>query len=125
MYELIWFTTGAITYKFLSKWLALGQAAVVFKNVEINILVVLAFLTEDISFIKALRYKTMKDSGADPEQIEKNRAIDDKFFDAWKISCIYNMRDATPHYIKPSFFTWNEGMNLMNKIYKDRKNDGL
>jgi hypothetical protein len=125
MYELIWFVAGAITYKFLSKLFALGQAAVVFKHIEINILVILASLTEDISFIKALRYKTMKDSGVDPEQIEKNRVLDDEFFDAWKVSCIYNMRTSTPRYIKPSFSTWNEGMNLMNKFYKDQKSDRL
>ena len=88
MYELVWFLGGAFVYKFLSRLFGLYQATNVFKNLEINILIMLASFTEDIAFIKALRYITMKESGVDPEQIEKNRSTDDEFFDVWKKSCI-------------------------------------
>jgi hypothetical protein len=69
MYELVWFLGGAFVYKFLSRLFGLYQAANVFKNLEINILIMLASFTEDIAFIKTLRYKTMKESGVEPEQI--------------------------------------------------------
>ena len=120
MYELVWFLGGAFVYKFLSRLFGLYQATNVFKNLEINILIMLASFTEDIAFIKALRYKTMKESGVDPEQIEKNRSTDDEFFDVWKKSCIRNIHTSVPTYIKPSFSSWNEGMNLVNQFLRDQ-----
>tara|TARA_R100000995_G_scaffold84301_1_gene62552 strand:+ start:524 stop:901 length:378 start_codon:yes stop_codon:yes gene_type:complete len=124
MYELIWFLCGAVSYKLLSKLLALGQATAVFRTLEINLLVMLSSLTEDIAFIKALRYKVMEESGLPPDQIEKNRDADDEFFQVWKASCVQNMHKTVPPYIKPSFKTWNEGMNLVSKFYREYKNGG-
>jgi hypothetical protein len=118
MYELVWFLGGAIIYKFLSRLFGLYQATKVFKNLEISILIMLANLTEDMAFIKALRHKNMKEAGLDPEQIEKNRTLDDEFFDRWKKSCIRNIHSSMPTYIKPSFSTWNEGMNIITKFIK-------
>ena len=124
MYELIWFLCGAVSYKLLSKLLALGQATAVFRTLEINLLVMLSSITEDISFIKALRYKVMEESGLDEDKIEHNRSADDDFFETWKASCIQNMHRSVPPYIKPSFKTWNEGMNLVKKFYREYKNVG-
>ena len=123
MYELVWFLGGAIIYKFLSRLFGLYQATSLFKNLEINILIILVSITEDMAFIKALRYKTMKDSGVEPDQIEKSRAKDDKFFDAWKKSCIRNIHGSVPTYIKPSFSTWNEGMNLVKNFIKGQRRE--
>ena len=121
MYELLWFLGGAFIYKFLSRLLGLYQATNVFKSLEINILLIMASMAEDVAFIKTLRYKTMKESGVDPEEIKKNRTADNEFFDAWKKITIQNIHSSVPSYIKPSFSTWNEGMNIIKKFIKGSK----
>jgi len=114
---------GAISYKLLSKLFALTQATIVFKNIEKNILVILVTLSEDMSYIKALRYKMMKESNVSPEQIKKNRMLDEEFFETWKKSCIRNIHASVPNYIKPSFSSWKEGMDLISNIYRDQKHE--
>tara|TARA_B100000131_G_C17950649_1_gene546305 strand:+ start:369 stop:746 length:378 start_codon:yes stop_codon:yes gene_type:complete len=123
MYELVWFIGGAFTYRLLSRLLALTQAAMVFKNIEANILVILASLAEDMSYIKNLRYKSMQEANVDIEHIKKNRASDEEFFEAWKASCIRNIHTSVPNYIKPSFSSWSEGMDIISDFYRDRKNE--
>ena len=123
MYELVWFIGGAIAYKFLARLFALYQATTLFKSLEINVLIMFAAIAEDVAFIKALRYKTMVDSGLEQEQIDENRDRDEEFFDSWKKSCIRNIYASVPSYIKPSFSTWNEGMNLMKKYVREYKRE--
>ena len=124
MLELMWFVLGAITYKLLSKLLAITQATIVYKSAERHILVVLATLTEDISYIKALKYKAMLESDVSPEKIKKSKIIDEEFFNTWKITCVRNIHAAVPIYIKPSFETWEDGMRLVTNFYKEQKREG-
>ena len=123
MYELIWFVGGALAYKILSKLFPLTQAAMVFKNFEKNILIILVSLAEDMTYIKALRYKAMKSSNVEPEKIKRNQLSDEEFFEAWKASCIRNIHSSVPSYIKPSFSSWKEGMDLISEYYRNRKNE--
>ena len=123
MYELVWFVGGAVVYKFLSKFLAMAQSTVVFKAVEQNILIILATLTEDISYIKSLRYQAMRDASVNPEQIKKNRRTDEEFFEGWKTTCVQNIHASTPIYVKPSFASWEEGMDLISDLYRAQKHE--
>tara|TARA_R110000824_G_scaffold67377_8_gene174593 strand:+ start:35271 stop:35657 length:387 start_codon:yes stop_codon:yes gene_type:complete len=123
MYELIWFIGGAVIYKFLARVFALTQTAAVFKNIEYNILLLLATVTEDMSYIKSLKYKIMRESNLNPEQIKKNRMVDEEFFEAWKSSCIRNIQTSVPNYIELSFGSWKEGMSMLSSYYRNQRHE--
>ena len=120
MYEFLWFLGGAITYKFLSILLGITQITYVIQQLQINILTFLGTTLEDIAYIKALKYKTMKESKVDPNQIKKSKMRDEEFFEEWKKSCIENIHKSVPSYIRLSFNNWQEGIALLDEIYGRR-----
>jgi len=123
MYEFLWFLGGAITYKFLATLLGITQITYVIQQLQINILTFLGTTLEDIAYIKALKYKTMKESKVDPNQIKKAEMRDEEFFEEWKKSCIENIHKSVPSYIRLSFNNWQESMALLNEIYRRRTDD--
>jgi len=120
MYELLWFLGGALAYKFLSKLFGITQVVIVFQNLQYSVLTFLVTVTEDVSYIKALKYKTMLESDVDPEQIKKSRIADNEFFENWKAQCINNIQSSVPNYVKLSFDNWEKGMKLLDDHYKNR-----
>ncbi len=120
MYEFFWFIGGAFAYKLLSKLFGLGQIVLVFQNLQYDVLKTLATVCEDISYIKALKYKTMRESNVDSEQIKKSKLDDHRFFETWKAGCISNINASLPSYIRLSFSSWEEGMSLLSDYYRRR-----
>jgi len=120
MYEFLWFLGGAITYKFLSTLLGITQVTHVIQQLQINILTFLGTTLEDIAYIKALKYKTMKEHKVDPNQIKKAEMHDEEFFEEWKNSCIENIHKSVPNYIRLSFDDWQGGMTLLDEAYRRR-----
>jgi len=120
MYEFFWFIGGAITYKLLIILLGIAQRTHVIQQLQINVLTFLGTTLEDIAFIKGLKYKAMRESKVDPNQIKKAKMRDEEFFEEWKKSCIENIHKSVPNYIKLSFNNWQEGMDLLSKAYRRR-----
>jgi predicted thioredoxin/glutaredoxin len=120
MYEFLWFLGGAITYKFLSTLLGITQVTHVIQQLQINILTFLGTTLEDIAYIKALKYKTMKEHKVGPNQIKKAEMRDEEFFEEWKNSCIENIHKSVPNYIRLSFDDWQGGMTLLDEAYRRR-----
>ena len=120
MYEFLWFLGGAVTYKLLSIFLGLTQIAYVIRQLQVNVLTFLGTTIEDVAYIKALKYKTMKEHKVDPNQIKKAEMRDEEFFEEWKNSCIENIHKSVPNYIRLSFDDWEKGMSLLGKAYRRR-----
>jgi len=123
MYEFVWFLGGALTYKILSKLLGIGQITIVFQSLQYSVLKLLATVAEDVSYIKALKHKTMMESNLDQSIINNNKIEDIRFFDEWKDNCISNIHSSVPSYIKLSFENWKEGMDLLTEYYRSRLNE--
>ena len=123
MYEFFWFLFGALTYRFLSKLFGLSQVTVVFQNLQYDVLRFLGTAAEDISFIKALKYKTMVESKLDIEQIKKSKLADDEFFENWKHSCVKNIQLSVPPHVRLSFDNWEEAMRLLTDYYRSRMDE--
>jgi len=120
MYEFLWFVGGALLYKILSVLLGLTQITNVIQQLQINVVKFLGTTLEDIAYIKALKYKTMKESKVDSNQIKKAKLQDEEFFEEWKKSCIVNINNSVPNYIKLSFNNWDEVMAILAKVYRRR-----
>jgi len=123
MYEFLWFVGGAFIYKLLSIFLGLTQITYVIRQLQVNVLTFLGTTIEDIAYIKALKYKTMHESKVDPNHIKQSKMRDEEFFEEWKKSCIDNIHNSVPNYIKLSFNNWQEGVNLLDEIYRRRINE--
>jgi hypothetical protein len=120
MHEFLWFVGGALVYKVLSVILGLTQITNVIYQLQINVIKFLGTTLEDVAYIKALKYKTMKESNVDPSQIKKAKLQDEEFFEEWKKSCIVNINNSVPNYIKLSFDNWDEVMSILAKAYRRR-----
>jgi len=120
MYEFLWFLGGAFTYKFLSILLGITQITRVIQSLQINVITFLGTTLEDIAYIKALKYKAMRESKVDPNQIKKAKMRDEEFFEEWKKSCIGNIHKSTPNYIRLSFDNWSESMTILDEVYRKR-----
>jgi len=123
MYEFLWFLGGAVTYKLLSIFLGLTQIAYVIRQLQVNVLTFLGTTIEDVAYIKALKYKTMHESKVAPTQIKQFKMRDEEFFEEWKKSCIDNIHNSVPNYIKLSFNNWQEAVSLLDEIYRRRIDD--
>ena len=121
MHEFFWFLFGALTYRFLSKLFGISQVTIVFQNLQYDVLRFLAMAVEDVSFIKALKYKAMIDSKLDAEQIKKSKIADDEFFESWKNTCIKNVQLSVPPHVNLPFNNWKEAMRLLSDHYKSCK----
>ena len=120
MYEFSWFVGGALVYKVLSVFLGLTQITNVIHQLQINVIKFLGTTLEDIAYIKALKYKTMKESNVDSSQIKKAKLQDEEFFEEWKKSCVVNINNSVPNYIKLSFNNWDEVMAILAEVYRRR-----
>jgi hypothetical protein len=120
MYEFSWFVGGALVYKVLSVFLGLTQITNVIHQLQINVIKFLGTTLEDVAYIKALKYKTMKESNVDSSQIKKAKLQDEEFFEEWKKSCIVNINNSVPNYIKLSFNNWDEVMAILAEVYRRR-----
>ena len=120
MYEFLWFVGGALVYKILAALLGLTQITNVIHQLQINVIKFLGTTLEDVAYIKALKYKTMKESNVDSSQIKKAQLQDEEFFEEWKKSCIVNINNSVPNYIRLSFDNWDEVMSILAKVYRRR-----
>ena len=119
----MWFVGGALAYKLFSQFLGISQLTIIFQNLQYNVLAFLATAAEDISYIKALKYKTMVESKIDPNTIKQSKISDTLFFEEWKKDCISNIQSSVPNYVKLSFKDWKEGMALLSIHYRNRLNE--
>ena len=123
MYEFLWFMGGAFVYKALSVFLGLTQITNVVQQLQINVVKFLGTTLEDVAYIKSLKYKAMKEAKVDSNQIKKAKLEDEEFFEEWKKSCIVNIHNSVPNYIKLSFNNWDEVMKILTQVYRGRLNE--
>ena len=120
MHEFLWFISGALVYKFLSVVFGLTRNIKVIKDLQISVLMLLGTAIEDMSYIRALKYKKMNELGVDPNQIKVARIKDEQFFKEWKVMCIRNIHNSVPNYIGLSFQNWEEAMAILEEYYRNR-----
>ncbi len=123
MYEFLWFMGGALVYKVLSVFLGLTQITNVVQQLQINVVKFLGTTLEDVAYIKSLKYKAMKEAKVDSHQIKKAKLEDEEFFEDWKKSCIVNIHNSVPNYIRLSFNNWDEVMKILTQVYRGRLNE--
>ena len=118
MYELMWFFGGALLYSLFSNILSIGHSILFFQKVQMQGLKLLGSAAQDLSFMKALKYKTLKDSNVSDEQIKQYQEVDEYMFQQWTSSTIENMNSTVTISLKKNFDykNWAAEMRVLNKL---------
>lgn len=126
MYEFAWFFGGVVAYKLCSHLLNVSSAINVLKSLQLNILNLLGAATEDIAFIKALKYKTLHESDWSWKDIEAVKNIDEQWFEEWQNDCVAKIRNSLPKHLQDIvvFTTWEDALEILTKTY-NRKDKNL
>lgn len=121
MYEFVWFITGVVSYRILSRLLGLGQAVLFFREMELSILLLLAKIADDLAFLKEFKHRALEKSKLSQEEINDIKELDERTVDGWKEVTIEKLKLTVPRQFRSAirFSTWREAMNLLSKNIKD------
>ena len=122
--SLVWFFTGAMSYKLLSSFLQYGNGIIFMQEMNDSLLKLIGFLFEDFVFIKELKYKTLIESGATEEDLALVKSVDDQLLNTWKRELINRFLNSYPrrYHSLLKFQDWESAMAHLDKIYKNEKN---
>ena len=121
--EALWFFIGIFVHKIWAVLFGYGRVAMFAQDVILYSLRLLVSLTEDVAYIRQLKYLQMKESGSTDKDVELARKIDEKTFDNWKGSIIYKFQNTYPRQLQGlvNFKTWTEALELLAKELKKRR----
>jgi len=114
------FFAGTFASIWLSRFFEVVHAWKIVQEAIISVLWMLSKMTEDIAFLKEVRYKQMRDSGFTEEQIQKFQEVDDKFLTNWKDSAIVSVVKRAPRHFRSMmpFNDWNSATRFLNKALR-------
>ena len=120
---MVWFFIGVFAYRFLTVILAYSHMASFLTETRDQALLLLACNAENIAYIQTLKYKAMEESEVPSDVIFRTKSIDDENFQLWKVSTIFQFQAVWPkkYYKFLGFSDWNGAMEVVDKIYKKRK----
>ena len=98
----------------------LGKIVIYIREAEKSALVMLASVAESISYIQAIKYKTMEELELPANLIKTTKNVDDYNFTAWKNSAVSSLLASYPRRFKhlPRYVDWATAMKVLNTIYK-------
>ena len=119
----MWFLIGVFTYRFLATVFAYSHMLNFLTESRDQGLLLLACNAENIAYIQMLKYKAMEESDEPADVISRTKSIDDENFQLWKTSTIFQFQAIWPkkYYKFLGFSDWNGAMDVVDKIYKKRK----
>ena len=78
--ELVWFLIGVFVYRTIAALLAYSHMANFVNDVYEQSLKFIGVIAEDVSFIRAIKYRYMYDAGFTDKQIDEIREVDNRTF---------------------------------------------
>ena len=123
MYELLWFLGGALLYKTFSKLLNLTHGVAFFEKAHVQSLKILGMATEDLIFIRAIKYIDLQKMDVDTEQIKKYKMLDEQALKQWKISTLNRLNSAVPEPLKGRYAheSWDAALRSLDEVFKKEK----
>tara|TARA_R100001082_G_C4350770_1_gene154420 strand:- start:559 stop:930 length:372 start_codon:yes stop_codon:yes gene_type:complete len=119
MYEFLWFLAGVVVYKFLSKLLQLGHAAILMRQAQLHALHLLNTVNFDIESVKAWKYSAMESLQTPEEQIKIMEDTDAQMLEHWREYAIVKLNRAVPEKLSTiKFNNWREAMQILSKVTK-------
>ena len=118
----VWFLGGAVCHRTLATVLGYGRVAIFAQEMNDSVLKLLGSVVEDLAFARELKYKTMRESGLQEDQIEKVKNIDSQLTTSWKRDLINRFLNSYPkrYYHLIQFSDWDEAMAPLTDLYKKK-----
>ena len=114
------FFGGALCYRFLAILLDLGHIHNTVKATTDQIVMLLVSTSQDVAFIKSLKYETMENMEMSEEQIELVKKIDHQIFKSWKDITYVKLTDLFPKAHKKILvqYNWDKITESVDELYK-------
>ena len=120
---LMWFLCGALTHKIGALLLGYGKIGIVANDVIFQSLRLLIMVTEDVAFMRQMKYLQMQKSDVDDETIKLAKEMDKQTIDTWKSIVIHRFATIYPRQMQSlvRFETWEEALTILTKEITKRK----
>ena len=90
------------------------------KETTDSIVMILISCSQDVAFIKKMKYETMETMAIDEEQIKLLKKIDEETFNAWRDMAYLKMLQVYPKQYKKilSGYDWSKITKSVDELYK-------
>jgi len=114
------FFGGALSYWVIAKMMDIGHSYNFVKETTDQVVMLLISCSQDVAFMKKMKYETMESMDIDEDQIELLKKIDKQTFDAWRDICYLKMIQVFPkQYAKIlSGYNWDKITKSVDELYK-------
>ena len=115
-----WFAAGALSYRLVSNFVGYVRIAAYAMEINDILLTMVGKLTDDLLFVRELKYKTLSAASWPEDKLAAVREYDDFVLQNWKHLVINTMVTTYPKRLRflLSFETWDEAMNKLTQIHK-------
>ena len=100
-----------------------GISRLMLKGAEITALKIVVGISEDMAFMRQLKYMTMLKAGATEDSMTTIKAIDEHTLKNWQDSVIKKIIQAYPNSYKDqvTYGTWEEALQYLDKLPKKKR----
>lgn len=100
-----------------------GLSVLILKGAEITALKIVVGVTEDIAFMRQLKYITMMKAGATEESLATIKAIDEHTLKNWQESVIKKIIQNYPNSYRDqvAYGTWEEALSYLDTLPKEKR----
>ena len=101
----------------------IGLSVLILKGAEITALKIVVGVTEDMAFMRELKYVTLIKSGASEESLAMVKAIDDQTLKNWQESVIKKIIQTYPNSYRDqvAYGTWQEALRYLDTLSKKKR----
>ena len=119
----LFFVLGVTFTKAFSFFLHVGYSMLMLKGAELTSLRMIVGLTEDIAFMRELKYATLIKAGATPEAMTNIKIIDDHTLKNWKEGVIKKIIQAYPHSYRSqvAYNDWSGALKYLDIVSKEKR----
>tara|TARA_R100000808_G_C2133331_1_gene142095 strand:+ start:484 stop:876 length:393 start_codon:yes stop_codon:yes gene_type:complete len=107
---------GAFVYSALVRMMGNGAGIILFKQVELECLAILALSVEDAAFIKTAKHQAMTHLGYDENTIKITINEDEFTLERWKLAALSRLHSYYPTNLvgSPPYSDWQSAMKYLN-----------
>ena len=114
------FFGGAFSYWVIAKFMDVTHSYRLMKQVTDQIVLLMISVSQDIAFIKKVKYETMEALEVEEGQIDIVKKIDKKALDAWRDMSLMKIMQSYPKgYSKIlTHYNWDKVTKSIDELYK-------
>ena len=126
MTSAIWFLVGFLVSDIIGRMASLARSYLMFKQVELDCLMLVGTVAEDYAFMKEVKKQSMETALTNDRvnEIKIQNNIDEHAFQSWKKTTIKNMIANYPVRFRRNlgYYNWSTAMEYLTKQLQEKYN---